>query len=406
MLFHTSHTALYAAFDIFPSYKGAATHIAHFSAALFEFAQNGWLHVLGDGEMPTYQAEENIEITRYQENIANYLERANSYGKDLYTLLPYQAKSLQICHFRDIWSALPILAYQETQPTNYQTLFEVNSLPSIELPYRYALPPATIRKLQSLEKYCLTTSKQVIVPSKNIAQFLVNQGVNKQKIKVIYNGATLYNPAELVVNTNEETTDNLLLDKTLWELPTLPYCIYVGTLQSWQGVEVLLRAWALLPLTTQIQLVICCSLKEKMCRPLQRLAAKLGIADRIIWKYRLSKPVLQHYVAHALFSVAPLTACTRNLQQGCCPLKILESMACGVPVLASNLPVAEELISNRQSGWLIQPDRPSEWARAIQIAIESKPQLAEMGKKAYQTIAENFTWEQKKEELQKVYEQF
>jgi glycosyltransferase involved in cell wall biosynthesis len=385
------HTALYAAFDIFPSHKGAGTHIAHFSEALFEWAGNGWLHVLGDGEMPNYQIEANqVEITRFQQPIQNFLARAGLYGQELYENIALQATTLEICHFRDIWSALPLLAYQENEKTSYKTIFEVNSLPSIELPYRYKLPPSTLAKIKWYEKYCLTKSQVIIVPSKSIAQFLVNQGVEKNKIQVIYNGAeVLPNLAAPVLPTS-------------LALPPQPYLIYFGTLQTWQGVEVLLRAFALLP-DLEINLLFCLSLKEKFSRPFEKLAAKLGIADKVHWQYRLDKATLQQAIRGALFSVAPLTACSRNLQQGCCPLKILESMACGVPVLASDLPVVCELIENNHNGLLFKADRPSELARKIRILVENQAQRQFLGQNAYQTIAKKFTWKQKKDELQMIY---
>jgi glycosyltransferase involved in cell wall biosynthesis len=398
MLFQSPHTALYAAFDIFPSHKGAATHIAHFSEALFEFAQNGWLHTLGDGEMPVYQAEENnIELTRFQVPIQNFLERAGKYGQDFYENLNYQTQSLQICHFRDIWSALPILAHKEATQATYHTVFEVNSLPSVELPYRYRLTKTTIEKIQALEKYCLAAAQTLVVPSQVIAQFLENQGVSKSKISVIRNGAIL---PEQIQNAAPNFGTIAISPETVI---TSPYIIYFGTLQSWQGVETLLRAFALLP-DLDLKLLLCISLKEKFSRPFQKLAEKLGITHKLIWKHKVDRIVLQTLIGNALLSVAPLTACSRNLQQGCCPLKILESMACGVPVIASDLPVTQELIQNQQNGSLVRADRPSELARAIRILVEEQEIRLRLGENAKKMIVENFTWQQKKEELKALYQ--
>jgi glycosyltransferase involved in cell wall biosynthesis len=397
---HPHHT-LYAAFDVFPSSKGAATHITHFAETLFSVYGNGWLHTLGDGEMLPYQDGENqVEITRFQEVVPNFLERTTLYSEQLYAALRQYSttllKDLQLCHFRDIWSGLPILAYQnEIQENNkgvadknnktIKTIFEVNSLPSIELLYRYQLSTTTIEKIKALEMFCLQTANQLIVPSEVIRNFLLKKGIDSQKIQVIYNGANL--PTQLAKPA---------------ETPA-EYIIYFGALQTWQGVSVLLRAFALLQDKEKLHLVLCVSLKEKFSKNLQKLAEKLGISHKLIWQYRLNKTDLQSWISGAMFSVAPLTECSRNLEQGCCPLKILESMACGVPVIASNLPVTRELITNNENGKLVRADRPADLARSMRILYEETAFRQTLGQKAQQTIAEKFTWEQKKQELLEVY---
>ncbi|MGX2953608.1 glycosyltransferase [Shewanella sp. JL219SE-S6] len=56
--------------------------------------------------------------------------------------------------------------------------------------------------------------------------------------------------------------------------------------------------------------------------------------------------------------MAPLTPCRRNMLQGCCPLKVLESMACGTAVIASDLPVIRELVTHEKHGLLVPPPGP------------------------------------------------
>ena len=46
---------------------------------------------------------------------------------------------MQIAHFRDPWGGIPIV---QRENRAYQAVYEVNGLPSIELPFHYpALPP-------------------------------------------------------------------------------------------------------------------------------------------------------------------------------------------------------------------------------------------------------------------------
>ena len=56
------------------------------------------------------------------------------------------------------------------------------------------------------------------------------------------------------------------------------------------------------------------------------------------------------------------------------PTVILESIACGVPVIATNIPGTDELIKNGENGWLVPPKNPQALAKAI-IESYQKPDL-------------------------------
>ena len=184
----------------------------------------------------------------------------------------------------------------------------------------------------------------------------------------------------------------------LLDIPPLPfqapsrYILYFGALQRWQGIETLLRAFARLVDIPDLYLVICASTRERTSRLHRKLAARLGIDERIIWRYELRNEELVPWGAHAALTVAPLSECARNLDQGCAPLKILESMALGVPVVASNLPVTREIMGDGVGGQLIRADRPSELARTIRLLLDSPEELRALGESGRRRIEEKFTW--------------
>ena len=109
MLLDRRHRALYAAFDRFPTCKGASTHIARFAPALFEEFGGGLLYVVGDESLPAHQLEGDVEIVRFSLPVPNLLERAVAFGGHLARLLEEADDDLEICHFRDPWSGVPIL---------------------------------------------------------------------------------------------------------------------------------------------------------------------------------------------------------------------------------------------------------------------------------------------------------
>jgi len=364
-----SHRALYAAFDRFPSRKGSAVHIDRFARALFEHAGGGLLYALGGEGLPSYQREGEVEIVRYMREAEHVLDRAAGYGARLAALLD-RLPDLEIAHFRDPWSGIPII-----ENADCMTVYEVNGLPSIELPFLYpAIPPALLEQIAELEQRCLEAADLVITPSAVTAKRI---GV---KAHVVRNGADIRPTAAKP------------------DLGT-PYVLYFGALQPWQGVDTAIRALARLDL----DLVICASVHQRRAKPYRKLAEKLGIAERVHWHFALPEEELACWRDHALVSLAPLKDCSRNAHQGCAPLKILESMAAGVPVIASDLPAVRELLTDGEHGRLVAPDRPGELARAIRVLLDFPERRAEMGRSARAHVAAELTWEASVTRLRALY---
>lgn len=379
------HQSLYAAFDRFPSPKGAAVHIAQMAQTLFDTTQGGLLYVLGDETLPAYQEEPGpVEIVRSTASVPNLLQRTIIYGRYLAALRQEQAATLRLCHFRDPWSGVPLL----TEPTRgYRVIYEVNGLPSLELPDRYPqLGPRTLAKIQRLEAHCLAHADAIMTPSATTRENLVRLGATADKIWVIPNGA-----------------DVVPIPPRPLHAPTR-YLLYFGALQPWQGIDTLLQAFALLADYEDLWLVLVVANSPDVARPYRKLAEKLAIADRILWLFELSQDDLLPWRAHALLSLAPLTESVRNVEQGCCPLKILESMAVGVPVVASDLPAVRELVRDGVDGLLVRPDRPAMLARAVRLLLDYPQRIAEMGAQARERIATGFTWEHSRTKLAALYQ--
>jgi glycosyltransferase involved in cell wall biosynthesis len=385
-----AHRALYAAFDRYPSSKGASVHIGEWADELFTTFGGGLLHVLGGGELPAYQREAGggghgtVEIVRFGDQIPNLLDRIEAYRGHLAAVLAGHADTLAVVHVRDPWSASVALAVPGRR---FRLVVEVNGLPSVELPYRYRdLGATTIEKLRALEHRCLAAADRVVVPSDVLAERVRASGAPPDRVVVIRNGARL-----------------------AIESPPRPaaapdrYLVYVGALQAWQGVDTLLRAFARLRDLDDLRLVVCASTPPRTARGLRRLAGRLEVADRVDWHHRLPHAEIAGWLAHAAASVAPLADCSRNVDQGCCPLKVLESMAAGTPVVASDLAVVRELVVDGEHGRLVPADRPAELARALRILLEYPDRAAAMGAAGRRHIEATLTWDRSRAQLRRLY---
>ncbi len=291
---------------------------------------------------------------------------------------------LRIAQFRDPWSGIPLI---HSLPRSCPLVYEVNGLPSIELPTRYPrLPDAVRRTLASLERRCLDRAAAVLTPSATTAGHLSGHyDVPPEKITVVPNGADIPSPQPPPADAPGS------------------YLIYFGALQPWQGLPTLLRAFAQLPDLMSLRLVVAASGSYRPHKRLRALAAQLRIADRVLWIGPLEKTALSAWLQNAILSVAPLSASPRNLTQGCCPLKIIESMAAGTPVVASDLPVTRELVYHNLTALLVPPDRPAELALHIRHLVDRPALRQRLAEAARLRVSRQLTWDATRRRLAAFY---
>lgn len=381
--------ALYAAFDRFPAPKGAGVHIGHAALTLFEQVGSGLLVVLADDDQPGYQCEQRgsttIEIVRCDTGAGSLPDRVERFAATVAALVARHADTLELCQVRDPWGAVPVLSLS---PRRYRTVFEVNGLPSIELAETHeGLGRATLAGIAEIEDRCLGAADALLVPSQVIGDHLVGRGADAGRVRVIPNGARV--PPSAPPRPPAA--------------PRRPYVAYVGALQPWQGVDVALAAFARL-VDLDVDLVVCSAWPARHTKHLERLTRRLEIEDRVHWHHRVRHRDVAGWLAHAELSVAPLRPTARNLQQGCCPLKVLESMAVGTPVVASDLPAVRELVADGVHGRLVRPDRPAELARAVRLLLDDPAERTRMGAAGRAHVEASLTWEHNAARARSLYE--
>ncbi|MDM9384401.1 glycosyltransferase family 4 protein [Chlorogloeopsis sp. ULAP01] len=388
----------YVSFDNFPGSKGAAIHIAAFSQALAA--------TFGDVQLVTVSPT--VEILKENEIYPQVrqtmlpaigktlIHRVLSFRRSLQ--MWFQGKRFEVVQIRSIYEGLPI-ALNKKQYCD-RLIFEVNGLPSIELKYRYpaiADDKELLHKLRSQEQICLEVADLIVTPSTITSQYLQSRGISSQKIRVIPNGVDLkvftYFSGAISCSLGFLSS---LQDKFLpgWDTGNTPLqMLYFGTLSPWQGVNLAIEALQLINQNFPAYLTVIGQARNYQIKALQKLAFKLGVADKLIILEPMSQSLLVKYIHASNLVLAPLTPSDRNLVQGCCPLKILEAMATGIPVIASDLPVVRELGVDGVHFLLVKPGS----AKAIKDAalrLRQEPQLTkQLTTNARKRIEETYTWE-------------
>jgi glycosyltransferase involved in cell wall biosynthesis len=294
------------------------------------------------------------------------------------------ARRYDVIHVRSIFEGMPVLR----RKNGAALLFEVNGLPSIELKYRY--PGAEddrelMRKVHAQERECVAAADRIVTPSGITRNFLVaSRGAIVQKISVIPNGAdtALFRPG----GTRQAGNEFKLL--------------YFGTLSSWQGVDLAIRAVAKMESTS---LTILGTGSHIRFRGLDGLARKLGIAERITVRPAVSQVELAEELSRCDAVLAPLPWNDRNSIQGCSPLKVLEGMAAGRPVITSDLEVVRELAAHEQHVLLTRPGSVDSIADAV-ARLRGDPGLAaKLASNGRRLVEERYTWSHAVASLTDVY---
>jgi len=154
-----------------------------------------------------------------------------------------------------------------------------------------------------------------------------------------------------------------------------PVLLAVGNLVPLKGHRLLVEA---LPLLPDCELVIAGDGPER--GNLEKLAAQLGVADRL----RLLGRVPQQELP-ALYSAARLLVLPSSHEGW--PNVLLEAMACGTPVVASDIPGIREIVQDPVAGRLLSERNPRALADAVTALLADPPCRAET-----RTYAQGFGW--------------
>jgi glycosyltransferase involved in cell wall biosynthesis len=136
---------------------------------------------------------------------------------------------------------------------------------------------------------------------------------------------------------------------------------------------------------------------------IEKLIQRNDVTDHVEILPPTTQPELvrRHHAADVI--LAPLRPTERNMVQGCCPLKVIEAMASGTPLIASDLPVVRELAQPDHDALLVRPGS----AKAIKDALlrlRDQPDLGpQLSAAARNTVAGRLTWQRAQAELVTAY---
>ena len=219
----------------------------------------------------------------------------------------------------------------------------------------------------------------LVVVSPKIEKMLqIEHKINPEKISVIENGANteLFRP----MNTKEVRRE-LKLNETYY------YICFTGSLYQWQGVKYLIKAspYILEEYPNTFFLIIG---NGPTLKSLTELTEQIGVSDKFIFTGAKPYTSVPLYINASDLCVAPIMK-GRSLSA----IKLYEYLACGKPVVASDIEEVRKLLVESKSGICVGPESPSEIADAVVGLLRDPNTRQSMGENGRRHVVENCSWE-------------
>jgi len=248
----------------------------------------------------------------------------------------------------------------------------------------------TAEKLNDLAvgKQVLKEADKIIVVSNATKNYILGLGADPEKIEVLHNGVDL-NRFKPLTEVKEKMRKKLGIPKDVCVVLTVRRLVYKN------GIDTLLDS-AEIAVKKNPKLVFVVVGKGPDFEEVKERIVHLGMQRNFRLTGFVSDKDLPFY-----YNVADFFALPSKSGEGL-PLVALEAMACGLPVVATNVGGISEVM-NEDYGKLVPPNSPDSLAEAV---LEfSCTDLATLNKKLRTIMEEKYSWDQNVEKLGKIYEE-
>jgi len=252
-----------------------------------------------------------------------------------------------------------------------------------------------------LEQKCLRTANRVIVPSNTLKQKLIKgYRIRPVKIEVVPNGANedLFHPRE----------DKGGLRRSLG-LRNKDFVVgFVGSMGEWQGIEILkesIKLTASEPGNEKIKFLIVgdyvsdASLSKmneglgEGRRGMEEFISANDLEDKVFYKGYVPYEESATYMNICDVLVAPYTKSYLE-HGGGSPMKLYAYLACGKPVIISDLGefTDSDILKKAEAAILIPPDDSLALTKAIIELKKNRGMVNDLGKKGRDFVLKERTW--------------
>ena len=256
-----------------------------------------------------------------------------------------------------------------------KTVLEVNGIVADEVKSAFGLPDVAVAIFEKIERWNCRISDKIIAVTDGLKSMISGRfSVDKSRIIVISNGVNIhrFHPNGRLTGTGIRLG-------------------FVGNLVNWAGVEILVRS---LPLIRQhfqnVELLIVGDGQER--RDLENLVQSQNVQSQVTFAGKVAPQEVPDFINQCDICYVPAIA-GRNSKIGGSSLKLYEYLACGKPVIVSDIP-GLDMVRTHQLGRVVPPGDVAVLASATIDLLRNPDELRTIATRARAIAEEQFTWTQ------------
>jgi len=170
---------------------------------------------------------------------------------------------------------------------------------------------------------------------------------------------------------------------------------FVGSFLPWQGIEHILEAMPTILNELPETLLLLIGDEEASIQRSreyrERILAQIGdlnLTNAVITTGRVRYEHVRQYLNASNVCIITQT----SARSGYSPLKLFEYMACGKPIVATDIRGIREIITESHCGILVPPENSDELAQALMKLLQDDGLMAELGENGRRSVIKTYNW--------------
>jgi len=315
----------------------------------------------------------------------SYIVSPESYAVNLFKVYSrFVRRDFEIIHFNfsPVWHNGSFILLRLAKMTGAATLLNIHGI----IPVEYLMDAPRTKKYRSkMDKTLINTLRSCKYVNQIVtySEFMRNQivtwyGVNREKIAVVPNGVNL--------KKFSDCAGKLLLEGD-------PAILYVGYLSRFKSVDLLICAVS--KLRSELPNMKLHIVGHGNKAEFELLAMKKQVEKIVVFHGQANPEAVPLYYRSADFCVFP----SRRDSAG---LTLLEAMASGTPVIASNRGGTPEIITHGENGILFEPNDANALPESMLCLSQNSDLRKKLSSNGLKT-ATNYAWEKIAEKYVSLY---